>query len=265
MEARNVVVTGGASGIGAAVVEKFVRSGDLVTIVDRKPGTSPQPVVSCDLSDPDSIDEAVHQLPDRIDVLVNCAGLSIAFDRTAIMAVNFYGARRLTSALLPRIRTGGCVVSFGSTANWYWRDNLDEVRQVIEASTPEQIGDVVARVAPDSIIAYNRSKEAVLVWSAMAAQENLGRVRFNTVSPGCTETQLLTEFFEVMGHDDLDQYAARAGGRNGQPDEVAEVVAFLASHEARWVNGIDIPVDHGAEMAEYLAAQGLIPPVKVGP
>src|SRR5262249_28116017 len=115
---------------------------------------------------------------------------------------------------------------------------------------------------PDGHTAYTRSKEAVVVFSAVAAQQYLGRFRVNSVSPGPIETPLLAELYQAMGHAELDPLTARSGGRNGRPDEVAAVVVWLASPQANWVNGTDVPVDHGAEMAEFLAAQDVIPPVQ---
>lgn len=259
MASRTVVVTGGSSGIGSAIVTAFRAAGDAVIVVDRQEPSDSTPFILCDLSDTGSIDAAAAQLPDRIDVLVNTAGVSGLAPIPTVMAVNFYGLRRLSEALTSTIVDGGCVVSVASTSGWFWRDHLDEVRAIIAARTDDQIGDVIARFVPDGYTAYARSKEAVVVWSAVAAQEHLGRVRFNSVSPGPIETPLLADFYEAMGHAELDPLTARSGGRNGKPEEIAAVVCFLASPDAHWVNGTDIPVDHGAEMAEFLAARGIIP------
>lgn len=259
--ARHVVVTGASSGIGAAIVDLFDRDGDVVWMIDRNQRADGRPVVACDLADPSSRRTAVAQLPDAVDVLVNAAGVSGSGGAAVTLAVNFYGLRDLTEQLLPRMRSGGVVINVASTAGWYWRDHLDDVRAVIDAVTPTEIDAVIEDRMPDGYTAYARSKEAVIVWTAMAAQDHLGTVRFNSVSPGITETPLLAEFYESMGREELDPLTARAGGRNGTPHEVANVVHFLASPAASWVNGIDIPVDHGAETAEFLAAHGVIAPI----
>lgn len=262
MASRTVVVTGGSSGIGEAVVAAFEAAGDAVIVVDRQEPSGAASFVHCDLSDTESIDAAAAQLPDRIDVLVNSAGVSGLAPILTVMAVNFYGLRRLAEALAPSIVTGGSVVSVASTSGWYWREHLDEVSAVIAARTDEEITDVIERFVPDGYTAYTRSKEAVVVWSTVASQEHLGRVRFNSVSPGPIETPLLADFYEAMGHAELDPLTTRSGGRNGRPEEIASVVRFLASPEAHWVNGTDVPVDHGAEMAELLAGRGVISALK---
>lgn len=259
MTARTIVVTGGSSGIGAAIVSTLEAAGDRVIVLDRMEPAAGGPYVSCDLSDAGSIEAAVAQLPDSIDILVNSAGVSGLVPIPTVLAVNFYGLRRMTDALMDRIVDGGCVISVASTSGWFWRDHLDEVSEIIAARTDAEVADVIARLIPDGYTAYARSKEAVVVWSAVAAQQHLGRVRFNSVSPGPIETPLLADFYEAMGHAELDPLTARSGGRNGRPEEIAAVVRFLASPEAMWVNGTDVPVDHGAEMAEFLAARGVIP------
>jgi NAD(P)-dependent dehydrogenase (short-subunit alcohol dehydrogenase family) len=263
MTPRTAVVTGGASGIGAAVADRFEQRGDTVVVLDRNAAPDGRPVVVCDLADPDSVVSAVSELPPVIDVLVNAAGVSGTGGPHLTLAVNFSGLRSLTTALLPRIVDGGAVVNVASTAGWFWRDHLDEVRSILGASSPDEMRSVIDRYAWDGYAAYAHSKEAVIVWTAVAAQENLGRIRCNSVSPGITETPLLAEFYASMGHAELDPLTARAGGRNGTPDEVAAVIDFLASEESSWVNGTDVPVDHGSEAAEFLASQGLIPPIEI--
>jgi NAD(P)-dependent dehydrogenase (short-subunit alcohol dehydrogenase family) len=153
------------------------------------------------------------------------------------------------------------VVNVASTSSWYWRDHLEEISAVIAARSNEEIDKVCNEYIHDGYTAYARSKEAVLVWSAVAAQQYLGKFRVNSVSPGPIETPLLADFYEAMGHEELDPLTTRAGGRNGRPEEIANVVIFLASAEAFWVNGTDIPVDHSAEMAEFLAMKNIIAPL----
>lgn len=258
------VVTGGSSGIGASTVLKLKQDGFFVFIVDRN--TPAQPIdtyVQCDLSDSTSIKSALSELPASIDVLVNAAGVSGLVPISTVMAVNFYGLRQLTEGLSARIVTAGTVINIASTSSWFWRDNLNDVQKIIAARSADEISTVVSALITDGYAAYARSKEAVLVWSAMAAQEYLGRFRVNSVSPGPVQTPLLDDFYEAMGHAELDPLTARAGGRNGHPEEIADVVSFLASDKSRWINGTDIPVDNSAEISEFLAAKGIIEGLKI--
>lgn len=253
------VVTGGASGIGKSISAGLVALGFEVWVLDRnQPANLHVEHVSVDLSSPDSISYAVSQLPRKVDVLVNAAGVSGLLPIPVVMRVNFFGLRMLTEQLSSRIAHGGAVVNIASTSAWYWRDHLNEVKEIIQAETDEDIEQVIDRHITDGYTAYARSKEAVLVWSAIAAQQYLGKFRVNSVSPGPVQTPLLDEFYEAMGHEELDPLTTRAGGRNGFPDEIADVVLFLLSDASRWINGTDIPVDNSAEISEFLASKDVI-------
>lgn len=253
------VVTGAASGIGSAVATRFRDAGFEVWAMDLNQPSDPSlRFVKADLSDVTSLTAAVGQLPQQIDVLVNAAGVSGLLPIPTVMSVNFYGLRALTRLLSPRISAGGAVVNIASTSGWFWREHIDELLTLIGAESETEIDAAIQSHVSDGYTAYSRSKEAVVVWSAMAAQEFLGRFRVNSVSPGPVQTPLLDDFYEAMGHEELDPLTARAGGRNGLPDEIADVVFFLSSRESRWINGTDIPVDNSAEVSEFLAAKGFI-------
>jgi NAD(P)-dependent dehydrogenase (short-subunit alcohol dehydrogenase family) len=262
MTPRTIVVTGGASGIGAATVELFEAAGDVVHVLDRRAPADGRAVIECDLSQPPSIDAAVGRLPDHIDVLVNAAGVSGLRESAAlVLGVNLYGPRHLTERLIPTLADGASVVNVASTAGWMWRDQIAEVSDLLAARTSSEVDEVVERLSLDGPAAYTLSKSAVIVLTAVLSQEHIGRVRFNCVSPGVTHTPLLAEFYQSMGNDVLVGLTARSLGRGAAPAEVADVIGFLASPGAGWVNGTDIVVDYGAEMAEYLAAHGLLDPV----
>lgn len=256
---QHAVVTGGSSGIGAAIVNRLASSGLQVTVLDRnEPADSAASAfVRCDLADRASIDTAVAGLPAVLDVFVNAAGVSAMAGVETVMRVNFFGLRHLSRSVAPLIRTGGAMASVASTAGYYWRDHLPEVTAIIQAEDDAAEGAVMATI-DDANTAYGRSKEAVIVWTTSWAQRNLGRFRVNCVSPGAVETPLLEEFYATMGHDELDPLTRLAGGRNGRPEEIAEVVAFLTSDRASWINGVDVQVDGGAEVAAYLGALGAI-------
>lgn len=259
---RTIVVTGGSSGIGSEIASRFEERGDTVVIIDRNQPSNGRDFVECDLSKPASIQAACEKLPEQIDVLVNAAGVSGLAPIETVMRVNFYGLRSLTELIAPRMSSGGCVVNVASTSAWFWRNHLDEIATVVNATSDSQIAAVCENNISDGHSAYERSKQSVLVWTTIAAQQYLGRFRVNSVSPGPIETPLLADFYEAMGHEELDPLTARAGGRNGEPGEIADVVLFLASPQSNWINGTDIPVDNSAEMSEFLASRDLIPPME---
>ncbi|MET8080322.1 coniferyl-alcohol dehydrogenase [Streptomyces sp. NPDC005303] len=246
---RTVVVTGGASGIGDTVVRRFAAQGDEVFVLDRKPGSATAQYVETDLNDCSSIDAAVEALRKPVDVLCNVAGVSGTSPVPLVLGVNFFGLRHLTDRLVPKMTAGGAVVSVASTAGWYWRNHLEQVTRLVQAPTFEAGVQAGVEALTNGKDAYTRSKEALIVWTSYAAQRYRGHVRLNTVSPGPVETPLLPEFYDSMGHEELDPLTELAGGRNGRPEEIASVIGFLAGPESSWINGTDVVVDAGAEMA----------------
>ena len=263
---RKVVVTGGASGIGAAVVAAFAAQGAQVIVLDRTEPASDKSAaaaqwVQCDLTDRASIDAAVDAIGGDVDVLCNVAGVSGVAPVETVMAVNFLSVRYLTDRLADRMSAGGVVVNLASTAGWRWREALPALKELLATSEWDYSFAWSRENLPTGYDAYERSKQAVIVWTSVAAQTYLGKFRVNSVSPGPVETPLLADFYESMGHEELDPLTKRGGGRNGTPAEIANAVLFLAGPESSWVNGTDVVVDAGAEMAEMLAAEGIVPPL----
>jgi NAD(P)-dependent dehydrogenase (short-subunit alcohol dehydrogenase family) len=237
---RNVVVTGGGTGIGYEVARLFVDAGDQVVITGRREkvlddaagrlGPSVR-AVAFDASDPVAVAGALAELPDRVDVLVNNAGGNTDFDRPdpaegdlaaladayrANFTANVISAVLMTTALAPRLADGGRVLMLGSIA---------------------------ARKATG---AYGVAKAAIESYTTTVATQ-LGRrgITANTVAPGLT---LDTEFFR----DTLtDTRRERLIGdtltkRPGTTDDVAATLFFLASPQARHITGQVIHVDGGA-------------------
>src|SRR5262245_41081846 len=146
---RQVVVTGGSSGIGAQICQQFSANGDGVHVLDRNAPGDGRPYTPCDLSDPESIRTAVATLPDTVDVLINAAGVSGLAPIPTVMAVNFYAVRELITAVAPRIPTGGAVVNIASTSGWYWREHLTGIRAVLSATSDQDKSAAIDADIPD--------------------------------------------------------------------------------------------------------------------
>ena len=246
---RTVVVTGGASGIGDRVVERFLAEGSEVVVVDRNPSPREVRTIRMDLTDDASIDAAAAELPERIDVLVSAAGVSGEAGVAAALAVNFTGMRRFSEAAATRMTAESNVISIASTAGFEWRQRLEGIVALLRARTTDEARIAAAPYLPEgreAYEAYNLAKAAVIVWTMISSRRLVPGMRMNTVSPGLTETPLMKDFYASMGHDQLDPQTEDAG-RNGTPQEVAAVIYFLASAEASWISGEDVVVDGGGE------------------
>jgi NAD(P)-dependent dehydrogenase (short-subunit alcohol dehydrogenase family) len=244
-EGKRFVVTGAASGIGNAVAERLLADGAEVVSLDRHtPTASVSRHVEVDLANPRSIDAALEQLDGQFDGLMSVAGIPGTAPADLVLAVNSLAVRQLTEAFFERLNPGGSVTIVSSTAGFGWPDRLEAIRDLLATDTFEE-GAAWFKANPQQGNAYNFSKEVTTVYtmSMGLAVVELG-FRINAVLPGPVETPILADFEESMGKDNLDGLKELLG-RHADPDDIASAVLFLASDEARWINGHALVVDGG--------------------
>jgi 3-oxoacyl-[acyl-carrier protein] reductase len=236
--ARTVVVTGGSSGIGRAVAERFVADGAEVVITGRRGdrlATTAEEIgargVVCDASDPSQVTASLAEFPPRIDVLVNNAGGNTDFTQPdpdtldqlcmnwqANFAANVLSAVLTTTALIDRLNDGGSVVLIGSIA----------------ADRGSGGGS------------YGAAKAALAAWNVdLSTRLGTRGITSNVVSPGYIEN---TEFFgdRMTEQRRATLIDATRTKRVGRPSDVAETVFFLASEGAGHLTGQVVNVNGGA-------------------
>jgi 3-oxoacyl-[acyl-carrier protein] reductase len=244
LQGRVALITGAAAGFGEAIARRFVAEGAKVLVADLD-GARAQVVatslgasaraVRCDVSRRADVDAAVAACVDvfgGVDILVNNAGTThrnqsmlevdeATFDR--VFAVNVKSIFHTTQAVVPlmKARRSGCIVNIGSTAGIRPRPGLTW---------------------------YNASKGAVnLLSKSMAAELGPDGIRVNAVCPVMSPTALIEQF---LGVPDTPEARAKvvAGiplGRMSTPEDVAEATLYLASDAARFITGVELPVDGG--------------------
>jgi NAD(P)-dependent dehydrogenase (short-subunit alcohol dehydrogenase family) len=260
-QGRRVVVSGAASGMGAAAARLLVELGAEVHGLDVRPIEAPvKQSIELDLRDPASIDAAVARLPGEVHVHFNCAGLpGPPFSNLDTMLVNFVGLRSLTEALLPRIPSGGAVASITSVAGMGFRKNLDHVKALV-GTRDFAAGRAWCEANPDKANGYLFSKQCI-IWYTMARAVELvpRRVRMNCLSPAPTDTPMLPAFHAQVSRDFIEQHFLAPIGRNATPEEMAEPLVLLASDAARFVSGVNLFVDYGyVASVEVGARPGLL-------
>jgi NAD(P)-dependent dehydrogenase (short-subunit alcohol dehydrogenase family) len=230
------VVTGGSGGIGGACVERLAHDGFEVVSVDAVPPASPQPGthLTADLLDVEGTVEAVRGACSRVDVLVNGAGVvesrpfgevSLA-DWERVVGVNARAPFFLLQGLVDRMLPGGSVIGIAS----------------IEAIT------VLAMSGATSSV-YASTKAALRSLTETLAVELGPRgIRVNAVAPGLIRTAL-TAKAQV---DERDAWIRSHTplARWGEPEDIADVVGFLASPAARFMTGTMLVVDGGISLGQ---------------
>jgi 3-oxoacyl-[acyl-carrier protein] reductase len=234
------LVTGASRGIGAAIAKRLAEEGAAVAItfansasaadtvvkdIQRKGGNAI--AVQADAEDLDAVARAVEQTVAKfgsLDVLVNNAGTAIpkAFEETSaaeidrVIGINIRGTLATTQAALKHMKSGGRIIMIGSC-----------------------VGE---RVLTPGLVAYSATKGAVKMFAQGLSREVGKRgITVNNVEPGPIDTELNP----ASGDWAVPQKAVTALNRYGTVDEVAALVAFVASPESSYITGTSLTVDGG--------------------
>lgn len=239
LEGKTALITGAASGFGAGIAERFVAEGARVIIADiNADGAAAQATslgrnaswCEMDVSSNQSVVAAISALPDRVEILVNNAGIGhtpqaledldeTEFDR--LFAVNMKSVYLTARHLLPRLETGsGVILNIASTAGVSPRPGLTW---------------------------YNASKGWMITATRSMAVELAPRgIRVNALNPVAGETPLLATF---LGSDTPERRQAFVDsipmGRLSTPADIAAAATFLCSDDAAMITGVCLEVDGG--------------------
>jgi len=239
LDGKTAVVTGGASGIGEAVVRTFSAAGASVLIVDidlpRAEALANQltgaAALACDITDEQAVQQRFAALP-KLDILVNNAGIGLVggIEETALddferlMRVNVRGTFLVTRAAMPLL-----VSSHGSIVN---------------------IGSVAGIVGVKKRFAYCATKGAVVAMTRQLALDYPTQIRVNCICPGTVDTPFVEAYLEKYHKHEKEKVRAELNarqpiGRLGKPQEIAYLALYLASDEAAFTTGSIVSIDGG--------------------
>lgn len=255
-QGRRVVVTGCASGIGAALCGQLRGAGAEVIGLDLRPPADSAGLdrfVEVDLADQKSVTQAAEAVGGQIDSLFNVAGVSSGIgDPLLVVRINFLGTRQFTEAMLGKLRPGGSVVCVSSLAASGYREHLSQVAGLLATTSVDEGLDWCGR-HPEALAdgGYRLSKEAIIGYAIRSAVPLGARgIRINCSAPGVTETPILDQLRSAYGQDYLDAFPNPLG-RVSSPAEQAAVLAFLGSPAAGYITGQVLWADGGILAARH--------------
>ena len=246
---QKVVITGCASGMGAAAAQMLIDCGAEVYGLDVSDiDLAIHKALRVDLSDKGSIDAAIAELPDEIYAVFNCAGVAhppAPADKTLL--INFVGMRHLTEALLPRMSKGGGIASIASTAGMAWQANLEKIDECLALA---DFDSAAAWVATEPTLGsadpYGFSKQCMIVYSMRKAGELAKQhIRINTIAPSPTETNFMVDLNSAGISKDITQMFTPASGEFAAGEDMGAALVMLNSKLGRFVSGVNLPVDYG--------------------
>lgn len=249
LQNKIAIITGGASGIGLAIAQRFAKEGAAIEILDRNEAEMAKAVASitaeggdavatnCDVADSsgvDSVISAIHSRRGRIDILINNAGIAHVGNALTTSPEDFERVQR--------VNVFGPANCLRSTLRFMVADSGGAIVNLASCLSVMAIADRFA---------YGTSKGAVLSMTYSVAKDFLDKnIRCNAILPGRVHTPFVDGFIarnyagrEAEMFDKLSK--AQPIGRMAQPAEIAYAAVFLCSDEASFITGTALPVDGG--------------------
>lgn len=247
VEGKTIIVTGAASGIGAATAKLLKERGAIIIAFDRnEPADNFDEFIQIDLSSEENIAEACAAFGGKADALCNIAGVPPSLPPVPVLTVNFLGLRAFTEAMLPKLNDGASIVNVASLAGMAWQNSIEEAKNLFAVEKFDELESFIEANNITQENCYEFSKEALIIWT-MQQWNSFGRgIRVNAISPSATHTPILQDFMDTVAK----RVKARTEGMTerpapGQPEDIAPIIGFLCSDDSKWLNGSNITTDGG--------------------
>ena len=240
----NFAMTGGATGIGAAIKLRLEQAGHKITVVDIK-GADIQADLSLAQGRQAAIAELREHFAEGMDGFITCAGVASQAPAALTTSLNYYGTTELIDGvfdLIASVKGNVLLVSSNSAPMCDRPDYIDSLLEGSEESALKIAEEINGHQA------YSGTKQAVARWM----RRNISRfsaagIRINAIAPGYTETPLTKGVAEdpVYGPKIREFLASIPIGRAGVPDDMAKATKFLMSEDASFITGAVLYIDGG--------------------
>ena len=229
---KNIIITGGSSGIGESIIDLLLKNKANVVNIDVNDNLKTKTIIT-DITNNQDLKTKLNSIPKKVDILINNAGIGLVgnienteekdFDK--IFEVNVKGLFNITKAIIPKMKqNGGSIINMASTA---------------------------AIVGIDDRFAYSASKGAVMSMTNSIAKDYLSHgIRCNSISPGRVHTPFVDSYLEKFYPNNKEEMFEKLSktqplGRMAKPIEIASLVLYLCSDEASFITGSDFQIDGG--------------------
>lgn len=241
MSNRIAIITGGGSGLGFAIAEKFTQSGITTIIAGRneeKLNKAKEQLgehcfaMACDVSDLKAIPSFVEQVTaqfGRIDILVNNAGINMKKEFTEVTDEEFQ------TVIMTNL-------------NAVFAMSREVVKQMIKQGGGSiiNISSMAAQYGLPRVIAYTASKTAIDgMTRAMAVELSPKGIRVNAIAPGFIKTEMTAKALDSDPERKAKVFGRTPMGFMGEPADIGAAALFLAGDGAKYITGVVLPVDGG--------------------
>jgi len=239
---KHYAMTGGATGIGAAIKQRLLDQGNKVIVVDIKNAD-----IEADLGQPESRASALAQLQAAgpFDGLIMCAGVASHFpDTAAIVSINYYGTVELVEGLENHLTPNARVIAISSNSAPMCQ--TPEIVDRLLNTDENQARELAAQTEGHEC--YAGSKQAVAKWVRRIAPSWARKgIAVNAIAPGYIETPMTKAVAESPEYaDKIKQFLASIPmQRAGQPEDIANLAEFLLSDKASFISGSVLFCDGG--------------------
>ena len=240
-ENKVAIVTGGGSGLGFAIAQKFTQNGIVTIIVGRdkqKLDTAKEQLgelchsMTCDLSNLSSIPAFINSVVEqfgRIDILVNNAGINMKKEFTEVTDEDFQHI-------------------IGTNLSAVFSISREVVKHMLinKSGSIINISSMAAQYGIPKVIAYTASKTAIDgITRAMAVELSPQGIRVNAIAPGFIYSEMTAKALDSDPERKGKVFGRTPMGKMGQPEDIGEAAYYLASDAAKYVTGVILPVDGG--------------------